>query len=111
MLFLASLLFNTSAMILIALLVIVLFTIKKLPSFFRSLSDSVDGFRKAKEEIQKRLGSLQENMYWDQYDADKTDVTKRWMRMPEEPTAPFWNRRDAGSLRARAFRLHIPPGL
>ena len=108
---LASLLFNTSAMVIIALLIVALFTIKKLPSFFRNLSESVDGIRKAKEEIQKRLGSLQENMYWDQYDADKTDVTKRWMRMPEEPRAPFWNRRDCGALRGKAFRLHVPPGL
>jgi Sec-independent protein translocase protein TatA len=111
MLFLASLLFNTSAMIVIALLVIILFTIKKLPSFFRTLSESVEGFRKVTEEFQKRLGSLQENMYWDQYDAEKTDVTKKWMRMPEESRPPFWNRRDAGAVRTKAFRLHIPPGL
>lgn len=51
---------GTPEMIIIALLVLVLFGAKKLPTFARSLGKSMGEFKKAREEFEHELTSAQE---------------------------------------------------
>ena len=56
---------GTWEMVIIAMLVLVLFGAKKLPTFARSLGKSMGEFKKAREEFEKELAT-----------AVSTDVTK-----------------------------------
>lgn len=51
---------GTTEMIVIALLVLVLFGAKKLPTFARSLGKSMGEFKKARDEFERELHTAQE---------------------------------------------------
>jgi sec-independent protein translocase protein TatA len=51
---------GTPELIIIAILILVLFGAKKLPTFARSLGKSMGEFKKAKDEFEKELHSAQE---------------------------------------------------
>jgi len=51
---------GTTEMIIIAVLILVLFGAKKLPSFARSLGKSMGEFKKAREEFEHELTNAQE---------------------------------------------------
>jgi len=98
-LFLASGLFGTPEMVIIAFLVFLLIGLRMLPTFFRSLGMSMDDFRKVREEFQERLSRMQHDAYWNQYDAgDKTDVTEKWKRLPAAERPPYWGQRRSWRL-------------
>ncbi|OAI56351.1 hypothetical protein AYO49_04455, partial [Verrucomicrobiaceae bacterium SCGC AG-212-N21] len=58
---LAALPLDTTSMIILAMLILVLFGIKVLPNFMRGLGKGVDDFRNASEEFAKRLARLSED--------------------------------------------------
>lgn len=53
---------GTPELIIIAILVLILFGAKKLPTFARSLGKSMGEFRKAKDEFERELHSAQEEV-------------------------------------------------
>jgi sec-independent protein translocase protein TatA len=53
---------GTPELIIIAVLVLILFGAKKLPTFARSLGKSMGEFRKAKDEFERELHSAQEEV-------------------------------------------------
>ena len=53
---------GTTEMIIIAVLVLVLFGAKKLPTFARSLGKSMGEFKKAKEEFEHELTNAQDDV-------------------------------------------------
>lgn len=53
---------GTPELIIIAILILVLFGAKKLPTFARSLGKSMGEFKKAKDEFEKELHSAQEEV-------------------------------------------------
>ncbi len=54
--------FGTTEMIIVAILVLVLFGAKKLPTFARSLGKSMGEFKKAREEFEHELTSAQDDV-------------------------------------------------
>jgi sec-independent protein translocase protein TatA len=94
----ASGLFGTPEMLIVAVLALVLVGARKLPTFLRSLGESMD-FRKVRDEFEERLSRMQNDLYWNQYDAgDKTNVTERWKRLPAPERPNFWGRRRSWRL-------------
>lgn len=67
---------GTWEMVIIAVLILVLFGAKKLPSFARSLGKSMGEFKKAREEFEHELTSAQE------------EVTKPLTKQPEQQRIP-----------------------
>ena len=53
---------GTPELIIIAILVLILFGAKKLPTFARSLGKSMGEFRKAKDEFERELHSAQDEV-------------------------------------------------
>lgn len=53
---------GTPELVIIAILVLILFGAKKLPTFARSLGKSMGEFRKAKDEFERELHSAQEEV-------------------------------------------------
>lgn len=68
--------FGTTEMIVVAILVLVLFGAKKLPTFARSLGKSMGEFKKAREEFEHELTSAQD------------DVMKTPTQEPEQKRIP-----------------------
>jgi sec-independent protein translocase protein TatA len=54
--------FGTTEMIVVAILVLVLFGAKKLPTFARSLGKSMGEFKKAREEFEHELTTAQDDV-------------------------------------------------
>ncbi|HSI65150.1 MAG TPA: twin-arginine translocase TatA/TatE family subunit, partial [Candidatus Saccharimonadia bacterium] len=54
--------FGTTEMIIVAILVLVLFGAKKLPTFARSLGKSMGEFKKAREEFEHELTNAQDDV-------------------------------------------------
>ena len=67
---------GTTEMIIIAVLVLVLFGAKKLPTFARSLGKSMGEFKKAREEFEHELTNAQD------------EVTKPVTKQPEQQRIP-----------------------
>lgn len=67
---------GTTEMIIIAVLVLVLFGAKKLPTFARSLGKSMGEFKRAREEFEQELVNAQD------------EVTKPATKQPEQQRIP-----------------------
>lgn len=74
---------GTPELIIIAILVLVLFGAKKLPTFARSLGKSMGEFRKAKDEFEKELHQAQE-------EAERPQI-----QQPQEKRQPVANVQDS----------------
>ncbi len=74
---------GTPELIIIAILVLVLFGAKKLPTFARSLGKSMGEFRKAKDEFEKELHNAQE-------EAERPQI-----QQPQEKRQPVANVEDS----------------
>ena len=74
---------GTPELIIIAILVLVLFGAKKLPTFARSLGKSMGEFKKAKDEFEKELHNAQE-------EAERPKI-----QQPQEKRQPVANVEDS----------------